>query len=329
MFWDEYGTVMACEDGTLQLYDVCVGGKSVGNSPEYTDSHDQYEKSREITQFPDTFPCGHVLCHQCVRRYVVRYPRAAWCCPLCDRELFHNNNQGETTSMSYKEAEEDCVLVNLDDIVKKFNGINHSIRRIKTEEVQSRSVGVTYSSCTCDMCGHDHGTLNVIQEYNRLEVEHNRPSIFDRHYCRLASSNVVTTFHSKVNSACVCVPCTFREIQDHPEQYYAITKGASYYEDPDDQKFALAEVGKLLTRRITPVKALQGKNMIEIEHNIRISERGDLFDFLDTTEQIKRTICSQEKNLVKIARKRIEDTGHLYHVKETNSVDYGVGETVV
>ncbi|XP_033739808.1 uncharacterized protein LOC117327087 [Pecten maximus] len=321
---------MAREDGTLQLYDVSVGGKPMDYSPAHMHSQEEYEKSREITQFPDTFPCGHVLCHQCVRRYVARYPLSAWCCPLCDRELFHNNNQGETTVVPDTENEEEALLVNLDEIVKKFNGINHSIRRIRTEEVQTRSVGVTYSACPCDMCGHDHGKLSVIQEYSDLRVEHNRPSISDRRFCRLANSTVVTTFHSKINSACVCVPCTFREIQDHPDQYYALTEWSNHNEEnTNDSNYALAEVGKLLTRRITPVKALQGKNMIEIEHNIRISERGDLFDFRDTSEQIKRTIGSQEKNLVKIARKRIEDTGHLYHVQESNTVDYSAGETVV
>lgn len=75
--------------------------------------------------------------------------------------------------------------------------------------------------------------------------------------------------------------------------------------------------------------ALQGKNVIEIDHTIRLRERADHYDFMETADQIEKMVQQQEENLLKIASKQIRDTGRLYHVKESNQVEYDMDETLV
>ena len=84
-----------------------------------------------------------------------------------------------------------------------------------------------------------------------------------------------------------------------------------------------------MARNAAPIMALQGKNVIEIDHTIRIRERADNFNFADTTQQIERMVKQQEESLIKMASKQIRDTGRLYHVRESNAVEFDMDETEV
>ncbi|GFR95610.1 peptidyl-prolyl cis-trans isomerase-like 6 [Elysia marginata] len=142
----------------------------------------------------------------------------------------------------------------------------------------------------------------------------------------LQHGKVVTEFYSQVNSSCICVPCTYKELklQNLP--------GLAPLPDVNPQEntqICLAEVGKIVARNAAPIMALQGKNVIEIDHTVRIRERADQFNFEDTANQIERMVKQQEESLIKMASKQIRDTGRLYHVKESNSVEYDMNETEV
>lgn len=89
------------------------------------------------------------------------------------------------------------------------------------------------------------------------------------------------------------------------------------------------QVGKIVARNSAPIMALQGKNVIEIDHTIRLRERADHYNFFDTANEIERMVKQQEETLLKMASKQIRDTGRLYHVKESNQVEFDLDETDV
>lgn len=308
----------------IRLYDVSVGGQRVKDSGFRT----EYERTVEVSSAPDTFTCGHVLCHKCIRNHVVPMRRAAWECPVCYRES-DSFNIPETSGGRIMAEEDDTqhikLMSNYDQMVKKFSGIDYSLRRLKDEKVEAKSVGLSYTTCPCSLCGENHGTLSVTQEYNQLRVQHLRPSSIDHFFYRLSTGHIVTSFYSVVNSSCVCVPCTYKEIHERPQDFPAITNNNL----KGSMENALAEVGKVVTGNNAPIEALEGKSVIEIDHNISVKERADLFTFNATTDMIKRLVRREEENLVRIAQKQVKDTGKLYHIKESNSVEYNMGETVV
>ena len=84
-----------------------------------------------------------------------------------------------------------------------------------------------------------------------------------------------------------------------------------------------------MTRNSAPIRALQGKNVIEIDHTIRLRERADHFNFQETADQIESMVRQQEETLLGMASKQIRDTGRLYHVKESNEQEYDLDETTV
>ncbi|XP_041352473.1 uncharacterized protein LOC121370971 [Gigantopelta aegis] len=300
----------------------------------------EYIRTLEVSQAPDTFPCGHVLCHHCLRRHMHRNYSRTLRCPVCYQIVTLNMSSMEpplsplspTSPKSPGMIDDDAgpnvsLLSNFDEIVKKFNGVNHNLRRLKNESVSARSLGMTYTNTHCDLCNQNHGTLRVVQEMNQLQLSHERPSRCLAYYYRLAQGRIVTTFHSKVNSACICVPCSYKELRDTkkvPELEYITDNEADH-----EPQTCLAAVGKLIAKNTAPIMALKGKNVIEIEHTIRVRERADNFDFFDTTDRIESMVKQHERSLLKMATKQIKDTGKLYHVQETNEVELNLDETDV
>ena len=144
---------------TMKVYDVN------SNPREQT----EYERSLEYHQAPDTFPCGHVLCHKCLRKFINTMGGAYGArCPVC--RLCVSGEDVSLASMglpSEKPREDEeapiSLLNNYGEIVKKFNGIQQNLRRLKDESVQSRSMGMTYTNTTCHLCRESHPTLRVIQ----------------------------------------------------------------------------------------------------------------------------------------------------------------------
>ncbi|XP_059175300.1 uncharacterized protein LOC131955275 [Physella acuta] len=299
----------------------------------------------EYTRAPDTFPCGHVLCHNCVRKFMRLRQRSGYSrCPVCHKFVDEDapmQAMGIPTNTSTSAPPENgsasshpepsdptpiSLLNNFDEIVEKFNGIQHNIRRLKDESVQSKSMGMTFTNTQCHLCMEHHGTLRVVQEYNRLSVRHERPNAWSPYFYRLQQGKVVTEFHSQVNSSCICVPCTYKELklrnlpelQDLPD-----------VNPQQNTQICLAEVGKIVARNSAPIMALQGKNVIEIEHTLRLRERADRFNFSETAEQVQQMVQQQEETLLKIASNQIRDTGRLYHVRESNEVDIDLDETAV
>lgn len=323
---------MAGNDGTVKLYNVSVDDKPYLRGPS-KETH-EYQRSLEVSTAPDTFPCGHVLCHKCLRKHLMPYKRSAWCCPVCDREAstIHVPEYSASVSGSNDRCDHDdsiSFLSNYEEIVKKFNGINYLKYALKKEKVQSRSVGMTYTKVPCSLCEENHGTLKVVQEHSFLGVNHVRPPI-NPYFYRLHTGNIVTTFYSKVNSSCVCVPCTYREIHEHPDQFPNICGVTNNNElDKIKPENALADVGKLITDTSKNIGTLQGKNVLELEHRINVRERADRFDFDETTKLIKKMVSREQKNLIKYATMRMKDTGRMYHIQESSTVDYDKDETVV
>lgn len=143
----------------MRLYDVNPGH-------HHHDHEHEYDHSMELHQAPDTFPCGHALCHNCLRRLMRSTGSAlGTCCPVCREEI-----SGEEASLAAMGLSRDgqqegpvSLLTNFDEIVKKFNGITHNLRRLKDESVQVRSMGMTYTNTVCHMCRESHPTLRVIQ----------------------------------------------------------------------------------------------------------------------------------------------------------------------
>lgn len=74
---------------------------------------------------------------------------------------------------------------------------------------------------------------------------------------------------------------------------------------------------------------LRGKNVIEVDHKVRMRERADHFCFTDTVEQIKTSVQHQEEDLLRMATKQVRDTGRVYHVQEHNEIDFDLDETAV
>ncbi|XP_012937976.1 uncharacterized protein LOC101852693 [Aplysia californica] len=330
----------------------------------------------EYTRAPDTFPCGHVLCHNCVRKFMRLRQRSGYSrCPVCHRRVdadaplqamgipTTNSSSSSNASSGYASdtpSSPGCsftesgggrgggggvgassrrdsypppsdptpisLLNNFDEIVQKFNGINGNLRRLKDESVQSKSMGMTFTNTQCHLCMENHGTLRVVQEYNRLAVRHERPNAWSNYFYRLQQGKVVTEFYSQVNSSCICVPCTYRELK---QQNLPELGNLPDVNPQHNTQICLAEVGKIVARNSAPIRALQGKNVIEIDHTIRLRERADHFNFLDTTDQIERMVRQQEETLLGMASKQIRDTGRLYHVKESNEVEFDMDETEV
>lgn len=294
----------------------------------------EYMRTVEYSKAPDTFPCGHVLCHHCIRRYLKPNSVSDLSCPVCDTivpgyRLPKNHGVSSDSSNNNSGYVENITLfANFDQIANRFNGINSSLRRLKEESVQSKSLAMTYTNGLCNMCEENHGTLKVVQEFNQLAVTHIRPNLPDPYFYRLCTGNIVTSFQSKVNSSCICVPCTYRELQltrnEHPELEYMAP-------DLDNTTIqsSLAEVGKMVVRDDTPIGTLQGKNMIEVDHKIRVRERADKFDFWTTADTIKNNVKDLERILLTHVTRQIQDTGSLYHIQESNTVDLNFDETDV
>ena len=96
------------------------------------------------------------------------------------------------------------------------------------------------------------------------------------------------------------------------------------------QSFKLPpQVGKIVARNTAPIRALQGKNVIEIDHTIRLRERADHFNFRDTSDQIAHMVRQQEGTLINMASQKIRDTGRVYHLKESNESELDMDETIV
>ncbi|GFR95618.1 peptidyl-prolyl cis-trans isomerase-like 6 [Elysia marginata] len=185
----------------------------------------------EYTRAPDMFPCGHVLCHNCVRKFMRLRHRSGYSrCPVCHRRVdddaplqamglssrggsegsadsrsesmsssasssfYDDSGPASPTSFSshhhhHHEPEPSdptpiSLLNNFDEIVKKFNGIQLNLRRLKNESVQSKSMGMTFTNTQCHLCMEHHGTLRVVQEYNNLAVRHERPNLWSNYFYR-------------------------------------------------------------------------------------------------------------------------------------------------
>ncbi|RUS90880.1 hypothetical protein EGW08_001387, partial [Elysia chlorotica] len=191
----------------------------------------------EYTRAPDMFPCGHVLCHNCVRKFMRLRHRSGYSrCPVCHCRVDDDaplqamgiptgsggstDSRSESTSSSASSSfYEDSgpaspqpfsththepepsdptpisLLNNFDEIVKKFNGIQLNLRRLKNENVQSKSMGMTFTNTQCHLCMEHHGTLRVVQEYNNLTVKHERPNPWSNYFYRYTASFVERGAH--------------------------------------------------------------------------------------------------------------------------------------
>ena len=134
-------------------------------------------KNLRYSKVHDSFPCGHVLCHKCLRRVLSRM-NSAWStrCPVCHFPISWDDislaSMGIPTRQpacqldcsEYDDLEpEISLLTNFSNIVKTFNGMQHNFRRLKEESVQSRSMSMTYINTDCHLCRESHPTLRIIQ----------------------------------------------------------------------------------------------------------------------------------------------------------------------
>lgn len=149
-------------------------------------SDKEYHRDVSIGKAPDTFPCGHVLCHSCIRRHMTPAVGEKLSCPLCGKEASRMYTADPGTSLGYNVDDVDNItlLSNFDDMTKKFNGLRFSIRRLQSEAVTSRSLAMTFTNCECHLCNENHGTLQVLQEFNQLKVTHIRPQLPPPYYYR-------------------------------------------------------------------------------------------------------------------------------------------------
>ena len=85
----------------------------------------------------------------------------------------------------------------------------------------------------------------------------------------------------------------------------------------------------MVAKSAAPLMALKGKNVIEVEHRVRVRERADHFLFQDTAEQIEHLVRRQEETLLAHATQQARDTGKLFHVHESNEVEIDLDETQV
>lgn len=319
---------MAGSGNLLKLFDVNVNGLPV--QERNNNEIKEYEHTVEVSKVPDTFPCGHILCHNCVRKYISPYRETAWECPVCGDDYPRLTIQKRRNNVSYgnDDLDEVDLLSNFDKLVSRFHDTRHNLRRLKQENIKARSVGMTYARCFCDKCEENHGTLKVVQDYNELGVQQIRPTASHRFFYSLINSEIITTYKSTVNSACVCIPCTTNEIYNNYEKIQD-NNGNLLVEKPKTYDKAVAQIGKLLTSTQIPITSLLGKNVIEIDHQMCVRERSLDFNFTDTIKSIQNMVRTQEKNLVSYARKQMEDTGKIYHIKESSSTECCKGETIV
>lgn len=80
------------------------------------------------------------------------------------------------------------------------------------------------------------------QEQNQLSVVHERPNAWSNYFYRLQQGKVVTTFYSKVNSSTICVPCTYRELQESKAILPAELQNLPEVDPSKNQSLVLAEV---------------------------------------------------------------------------------------
>ncbi|KAL4233157.1 hypothetical protein ACF0H5_007842 [Mactra antiquata] len=292
-------------------------------------SDSEYYREISMGNAPDTFPCGHVICHKCIREHMTPCKDTKLACPLCGKVANKMFTADPGTSLGYNVNDVDNItlLSNFDDIVKKFDRVKYSIRRLQNETVSSRSLAMTFTNCGCHMCDETHGTLQVLQEFNRLQMSHRRPNLPAPYYYRLCHGEVVTSFYSVVNSCCICVPCTYKELRQ--SEHFPSLKLLSDDEAIHNPKAVLTEVGKIIAKNTAPLESLHGKNVIEVDHNIQLKERADEFLFQDTCKRIKDMVNDQEQNLIKHASYRIQDKGGVYHIKGSNSTEHSRNESVV
>lgn len=183
---------------------------SIVHDTQDGEHHEESEARHEVeySRAPDTFPCGHVLCHNCVRKFMRLRQRSGYSrCPVCHRRLDEDipmyamglavNTPTSPTPIrtsptaspplsptSPSDPTPISLLTNFDEIVKKFNGINYGLRRLKDESVRSKSMGMTFTNTQCHLCMENHGTLRVVQEYNHLSVTHERPTVWSNYFYR-------------------------------------------------------------------------------------------------------------------------------------------------
>lgn len=201
-----------------------------GNNHHHYDPNghtSELEESRqevEYTRAPDTFPCGHVLCHNCVRKFMRLRQRSGYSrCPVCHTRLdedvplqmmglavngpksptpiltssspsspppssshYSSSSSPSSSSSSPSDATPPIsLLTNFDEMVHKFSGVHGTeLRRLKDESVRSKSMGMTFTNTQCHLCMENHGTLRVVQEYNQLSVKHQRPSVWSNYFYR-------------------------------------------------------------------------------------------------------------------------------------------------
>lgn len=319
---------MADTGSFLKLFDVNVNGIPV--QERNNNEVKEYEHSVEVSQVPDTFPCGHILCHNCVRKYISPLKDPSWSCPVCEKPFPRLAVHSKTDNATYgsDDLNEVDLLCNFDKLVNRFSETRYNLSRLKHENIKARSVGMTYARCCCDMCDENHGTLKVVQDYSELGVQQIRPSVTHRFFYSWINSEIITTYNSTVNSACVCIPCTTREIHENYQKISGIN-GNLALEVPKTYEKAVSQIGKLLTSTQIPITSLLGKNVIEIDHQISVRERSRDYNFPETVKSIQNMVKTQEKNLISYARKQIEDTGKIYHIKESSSTECCKGETIV
>ncbi|XP_045195620.2 uncharacterized protein LOC123551048 [Mercenaria mercenaria] len=292
-------------------------------------SDSEYYREVSMGKAPDTFPCGHVLCHKCIRKSMTPTTNGKLECPICGKEAarMFTADPGDSIGFNMSDVDNITLLSNFDDIVKKFDGLKYSIRRLRCESVQSRSLAMTFTNCGCHMCDESHGTLQVLQEFNQLRVSHIRPRLPPYYFYRLCHGEVVTSFYSLVNSCCICVPCTYKELRE--SKHFPNLKSLSDDEAVNNPKSILTEVGKIIAKNTAPLESLHGKNVIEIDHMIKLQERADDFKFEDATVKIKKMVNEQEQQLIKHASYVVQDKGGVIHMKSKNSIEQNTNETVV
>ena len=110
-----------------------------------------------------------MLCHKCLRKFINTMGGAYGArCPVCRLCVSEEDVSLASMGLPSEKPREDeeapiSLLNNYGEIVKKFNGIQQNLRRLKDESVQSRSMGMTYTNTTCHLCRQSHPTLRVIQ----------------------------------------------------------------------------------------------------------------------------------------------------------------------
>lgn len=137
----------------------------------------------------------------------------------------------------------------------------------------------------------------------------------------------MTTFYSLVNSSCICVPCTYKELRE--SEHFPTLRSLSDDEAIHNPRSVLTEVGKIIAKNTAPLESLHGKNVIEVDHTIKLQERADEFSFTETTEKIKKMVNEQEQSLIKHASYMVQDKGGLIHIKSRNTIEQNANESVV